>query len=245
MKNNPEISLDDFRGPLDLLLHLIDKNKVDIYDIPIVEITDQYIDFIEKSEDKLNIASEFIVTAATLISIKTRMLLPKYEEEEDPRTELVDRLIEYRYYKKVSEELERLEKNGNRTMIKGPTIPDEVAEFEFKPDVTELFSGTNIKELGNVFRELLKRYDERIDEVRSNFSKVEEDRWTVSDRIDYLREKIQTKKRFNFSEVIEEAVSRLQVIVTFLAMLELTKIGEVQIYQDDTLSDIKVEVFCG
>ncbi len=245
MKNNLEINLNDFTGSLDLLLHLIEKNKVDIYDIPIVEITDQYIEFIEKTEDKLNIASEFIVTAATLISIKTRMLLPKHEDEEDPRTELVNQLLEYKYYKMISERLHELEKEGNKVIIKGTNLPDEVIQYEYKPNVDELFSGTNTEELCNIFEKLLKNFNDRIDTIRSGFDRVIDDKWTISDRIDYLRKFCKEKIKFSFSELMKEATSRLQIVVTFLAILELTKLGELGISQDKFNTDINIEVISG
>lgn len=245
MKNSLEITLDDFRGPLDLLLHLIEKNKVDIYDIPIVEITDQYIEFIDNADDKLGIASEFIVTAATLISIKTKMLLPKHEEEDDPRTELIEQLLEYKYFKRVSEELHELEKEGNKTIVKPSNIPPEVLKYEYKPNVEELFSNTNINELESIFKDLLKRFDERIDKVRSGFDRVIDDRWTISDRINFLRIYAKEKTKFKFSELVNDSVSKLQIVVTFLALLEMIKIGELRIRQEVALSDINIEVNCG
>ena len=124
-------------GPLDLLLHLIDKNKINIYDIPIAEITEQYLEYINAMETKnLEIMSEFLVMAATLIKIKSKMLLPVEETDEeddvDPRQELVERLLEYKMFKYISEELKDYEQNASKSLYKEPTIPDEIADYKQK-----------------------------------------------------------------------------------------------------------------
>ena len=129
------VKLQVFEGPLDLLLHLIDKNKIDIYDIPIVEITNQYMEYIKAMEkEDLNVMSEFLVMAATLLDIKCKMLLPKEVnedgEEEDPRQELVEQLLEYKMYKYMSYELKDRELESERVMYKTPTNPREVMEYE-------------------------------------------------------------------------------------------------------------------
>ena len=125
------VKLEAFEGPLDLLLHLIEKNKVNIYDIPIVEITEQYLEYIREMERQdLNVVSEFLVMAATLIDIKCKMLLPKEVDEEgeeiDPRTELVEQLLEYKMYKFMAEELKDRQMDAGRSLYKNPTIPEEV-----------------------------------------------------------------------------------------------------------------------
>ena len=137
------VKLQVFEGPLDLLLHLIDKNKIDIYDIPIVEITNQYMDYIKAMErEDLNVMSEFLVMAATLLDIKCKMLLPKEVtedgEEEDPRQELVEQLLQYKMYKYMSYELRDRELDGGRTMYKDPTIPEEVMNYVEPVDLDEL-----------------------------------------------------------------------------------------------------------
>ena len=137
------VKLEAFEGPLDLLLHLIEKNKIDIYDIPIVEITAQYLDYIRQMQrEDMNVMSEFLVMAATLIDIKCKMLLPKEVnedgEEEDPRAELVQKLLEYKMYKYMSYELkDRLSVSG-KVLYKDPTIPEEVAKYEQPVDLEEL-----------------------------------------------------------------------------------------------------------
>ena len=129
------VKLQVFEGPLDLLLHLLEKNKVNIYDIPIVEITAQYMEYIaEMKRQDLDVLSEFLVMAATLIDIKSRMLLPSdpdsEEEQEDPRAELVQQLLEYKMYKCMAYELKDRQMDAQRVMFKEPTIPDEVLAYE-------------------------------------------------------------------------------------------------------------------
>ena len=137
------VKLEAFEGPLDLLLHLIDKNKVSIYDIPIVDITEQYLEYIKQMDSKnLEVMSEFLVMAATLVNIKSKMLLPVEETEEeeivDPRQELVNRLLEYKMYKYISEELKDREMDASRVMFKPPTIPQEIADYQEDINVEDL-----------------------------------------------------------------------------------------------------------
>ena len=136
--------LEKFEGPLDLLLHLIEKNKIDIYDIPIVEITKQYLDYVNQMEkEDLNIVSDFLVMAATLLDIKSRMLLPALEveedgEETDPRAELVARLLEYKKYKLLAQELAEMEDQAGDVLFKKPTVPREVAKYEPPVDLDQM-----------------------------------------------------------------------------------------------------------
>ena len=135
--------MQDFEGPLDLLLHLIEKNKINIYDIPIAEITDQYLEYVScMEEESLDVVSEFLVMAATLLDIKARMLLPREVseegEEEDPRAELVERLLEYKTYKYMSLELKDMEVDADKVFYKAPTIPREVEKYEEPVDLDGL-----------------------------------------------------------------------------------------------------------
>ena len=143
------VKLQAFEGPLDLLLHLIEKNKVNIYDIPIVEITRQYLEYVNQMDRQdLDVVSEFLVMAATLIDIKSRMLLPKEVKEDgeevDPRAELVEKLLEYKMYKYMSYELRDREQEAELAMYKFPTIPEEVAAYEPPVDLDELLAGITL-----------------------------------------------------------------------------------------------------
>ena len=147
-----DIKLDVFEGPLDLLLHLIEKNKYNIFDIPIVEITQQYLEYLDAmEEDDMDVMSEFLVMAATLISIKSKMLLPKEEEteeEEDPRAELVKSLLEYKMYKYASLELKDMSIDAANAYFKSPSIPKEVKEVKEEVDPAELIGDLTMQKLG-------------------------------------------------------------------------------------------------
>ena len=169
--------LEHFEGPLDLLLHLIEKNKVSIYDIPIVTITEQYLDYVSRMEkEDLDVVSEFLVMAATLIDIKSRMLLPAEEEEEadeeDPRAELVRRLLEYKMYKLMAQELEEREQEAESFFYKMPTIPKEVAKYEPPVNLDELLDGLTLAKLQQIFGSVMKRREDKIDPVRSRFGTI-------------------------------------------------------------------------
>ena len=158
------VKLEVFEGPLDLLLHLIDKNKIDIYDIPIVEITNQYMEYIRNMQrEDLNIMSEFLVMAATLLDIKCRMLLPKEVneegEEEDPRQELVEQLLQYKMYKYISYELKEREMDSDMVLYKGPTIPEEVKEYVEPVNLDKLLGDLTLQKLGAIFQDVMKRQD--------------------------------------------------------------------------------------
>ena len=171
------VKLEVFEGPLDLLLHLIDKNKIDIYDIPIVEITSQYMEYIRNMErEDLNVMSEFLVMAATLLDIKCRMLLPKEVneegEEEDPRQELVEQLLQYKMYKYVASELKDREGDADFVMYKKPSIPEEVEQYVEPVDLDRLLGDLTLSRLTDIFRDVMKRQTEKIDPVRSKFGKI-------------------------------------------------------------------------
>ena len=156
------VKLQVFEGPLDLLLHLLEKNKVNIYDIPIVEITAQYMEYIaELKRQDLDVLSEFLVMAATLIDIKSRMLLPSdpdsEEEQEDPRAELVQQLLEYKMYKCMAYELKDRQMDAQRVMFKEPTIPDEVLAYEEPLDIEELVSDVTLAKLNDIFKNIMKK----------------------------------------------------------------------------------------
>ena len=214
------VKLSVFEGPLDLLLHLIDKNKIDIYDIPIVEITDQYLEYIHQMErEDLDIMSEFMVMAATLLDIKCRMLLPKEVneegEEEDPRAELVQQLLEYKMYKYMSYELRDRMNEASRSVYKEPTLPREVLEYRTPVDTSELLSQISLAKLHTIYKMILKRQEDKIDPIRSKFGKIEKEEVSLPGKV--------------------------HVIVTFLAILELMKTGKIRISQEELFGDILIE----
>lgn len=241
------VKLQAFEGPLDLLLHLIDKNKVDIYDIPIVEITDQYMAYIKKMEEEsLDIMSEFLLMAATLLDIKSRMLLPKEEveeddESEDPRAELVQQLLEYKMYKTISYELRDRQMDADHIFYKGPTLPDEVLKYEAPVDLEELMSDLTLNKLNDIFQQVLKRQDNRRDPIRSTFGKIKKEEISLEQKMEWTIAFAKAHNTFSFRTLLEASHSKTEVIVTFLCILEMMKAGQIFITQEDTFTDIMIE----
>lgn len=240
------VKLQVFEGPLDLLLHLLDKNKVNIYDIPIVEITNQYMEYIEEMKrHDLNILSEFLVMAATLIDIKSRMLLPatgeEEEEDEDPRNELVQQLLEYKMYKCMAYELKDLQIDAGRYMFKEPTIPEEVLAYEEPINMEELVSDVTLAKLNEIFKSIMKKQVDKIDPIRSKYGKIEKEEVSLEDKMSYLESYAMQHKHFSFRNLLEEQSSKVEIIVTFLAILELMKMGKIFISQEKIFDDIKID----
>jgi len=236
------IKLENFEGPLDLLLHLIDKNKIDIYDIPIVIITTQYLDHIHNMEkNQMEAMSEFIEMAAILISIKTKMLLPKYEdedEEDDPREALVQKLIEYRKYKMISESLKSKHEHADKVIFKGPTIPEEVRNYVQVPEVEEILGDIEFAALYQVFQNVMKRSRDKFDVVRSKFGEIKKEAFTVQDKIEQLLGLREIYSSLSFVDLLDNMKTKSEMIVTFLAVLELMKMGSVRVKQTDVFDDI-------
>lgn len=239
------VKLQVFEGPLDLLLHLIDKNKIDIYDIPIVEITNQYMDYIKAMErEDLNVMSEFLVMAATLLDIKCKMLLPKEVtedgEEEDPRQELVEQLLQYKMYKYMSYELRDRELDGGRTMYKDPTIPEEVMDYVEPVDLDELLGNLTLATLNRVFQDVIRRQEDKIDPVRSKFGKLEKEEVTVEEKLETVTDYAREHKHFSFRTLLDSQKSKMQTVVTFLAVLQLIKEGILIVQQEHAFDDIMI-----
>ena len=244
-----EFKLEKFEGPLDLLLHLIDKNKVDIYDIPISLITEQYMEYLEalKEDDyDMDTMSEFIVMASTLLDIKCRMLLPKEKNEEgeeiDPRTELVQRLLEYKIYKYASLELRDMSMDASRALYKQSSMPDEILHMETPIDYSTLIGDTTLKKLNSIFDELMKRQEDKIDPVRSKFGTIEKEEIDTEAKVQHIREFARNHRRFSFRDLLTQASSKAEIIVSFLCILEMMKNGEITAEQSDIDSDIEIVV---
>lgn len=239
------VKLQVFEGPLDLLLHLIDKNKIDIYDIPIVEITNQYMEYIRAMEkEDLNVMSEFLLMAATLLDIKCRMLLPvevnEEGEEEDPRQELVEQLLQYKMYKYMSYELKDRQTDGERILYKEATVPREVEEYMEPVDLDVLLEGLSLSKLNQIFQDVMRRQTEKIDPIRSRYGKIEKEEVTLSEKLSYVEEYSRLHKKFSFRQLLTKQASKVQIIVTFLAILELMKVGKITIQQENTFDDITI-----
>lgn len=240
-----EFKLQVFEGPLDLLLHLIEKNKIDIYDIPIVEITDQYLEYVNQMpKEDLDMASEFLLMAATLIDIKSRMLLPKEVDEEgneiDPRAELVEKLIEYKMYKHAAQELRDMQVYAGKSLYKDPTIPKEVKKYQQPVDLDKLLKDVDLSKLNEIFQMVLRRQVDKIDPVRSKFGTIEMEEVSLPEKMDFVSHTIKTKKKCSFRQLLENASSKIEVVVSFLAILELIKVGEITVSQEHTFDDIYI-----
>ena len=225
------VKVDVFEGPLDLLLHLIKQNQIDIYDIPIALVTEQYLDYIRimKALD-LSIAGEFLVMAATLMYIKSRMLLPapieeEEEEGEDPRAELVQRLVEYKRFKEAAVRLSQQALLGVDVFIR-PAREIEAEAGEIEADLFHLI---------DALRELIKRQE------IEDFHEVTLERVTLQDKMTELWDKLQgAKEAVAFSALFTPLSSRLELIVTFLALLELIRSGMLRAYQRDVFGPVWV-----
>ena len=239
------VKLEAFEGPLDLLLYLIEKNKVDIYDIPIVEITAQYLEYIrDMEEEDMNIVSEFLVMAATLLDIKCRMLLPKEVnedgEEEDPRAELVQQLLEYKMYKYMSYGLKDKMTEAGNVFCRNLSLPEEVQQYKAPIDYEELIGDTTLQMLHGIFKDIMKRQVDRVDPIRSQYGNIVRDEVDVERKTIYIEEYIKTRKHFGFRDLLEKQSSKLELVVTFLVVLELIKTGKVTIRQDGLFDDIYI-----
>ena len=239
------VKLQIFEGPLDILLHLIEKNKVDIYDIPIVEITAQYLDYIKAMEtEDMNVMSEFLVMAATLLEIKCRMLLPREVDEEgeeiDPRAELVQKLLEYKMYKYMSYELKDRQVDAARTLFREKNLPKEVADYRPPVDLKALLGDADLAKLQSLFKMVMKRQEDKIDPVRSSFGNIEKDEVDMDAKTTYVEGFIRLHKTFSFRQLLEKQKSKMEIIVTFLVILEMMKMGKISIVQENTFDDIMI-----
>lgn len=238
---NVKFKINDFLGPLDLLLHLIKESKMDIMNIEIESITKQYMDYLDLQEKmNLEIASEYLVLAAELLEIKSKMLLPRQkveeeEEEEDPREELINRLLEYQAYKEITKVLHEKESLRREIYTKSPeNIKNYIDE------VTEINVDVSLDDLVEAF----KRYLIRQKENKPLKTKVTVNEISVSSRRHDIKRLLKSKKRVSFFELFP-VLTKEYVVATFLAVLEMAKNGELTITQDKAFDDIICEVVPG
>lgn len=242
-----EYKLDVFEGPLDLLLHLIDTNKLNIYDIPIALLTDQYLEAISGiEEEQMDSMSEFLVMAATLLRIKSKLLLPKEVDEEtgeeiDPRQELVERLLEYKMYKYTSMELKDMAFDADKVFYKESKLPPEILNYKETVKVSDLLNDVTLKQLNDIFDNVMKRREDKIDPVRSKFGKIEKEEVSLTKKMNFVQNYGLLKRHFSFRELLETGTDKMNVIVTFLCILELMKMGRMSISQKDIFEDIEID----
>ena len=236
--NKYAIKIDNFEGPLDLLCHLIDKNKMDIYDIKINEIADQYIEYLNQMEEmNLDIASEFIMMASTLIYLKSKSLLPKQEEAEEELTEeeLIQRIIEYKKYKEIIRKLKvNYEENskvflGNQEQIE---LPKKRIEKEYDKDL-----------IPNLYKTLLEKNEEKINKNAENIEKIAiTDNYTVTSKVKEMFKALIKNNKFVFNKLFSlKEHNKQEVVTAFSGLLEMSKRDKVNTKQEDLFEDIIVE----
>jgi segregation and condensation protein A len=230
------IKLPVFEGPLDLLLFLIRKNELDIYDIPIATVTRQYLEAIYAMKDlQIEVAGEFFVMAATLMEIKSRMLLPKHqqaidpnaeEDDLDPRWELVHQLLQYKKFKEAAGNL-------NQMALDAQNMMPRPAGSAFAPAAERELKHVDRIEVWNTFNLVLRRLAEKL-----VVGEIHAEHVTVADQMEYLLERIKTQKSFVFSQLFAEKITLRKLVATFLAVLELTRLKKLRVQQDEAFTDI-------
>jgi len=232
------VKFEVFEGPLDLLLYLIKKEEVDIYEVNLTKLATQFIAHIDlMREFDLEIAGEFLVMASTLMYIKSRELLPvdqqvqvePEEDGEDPRWELIRQLVEYKKFKDAAAQLQTLEARQEGVY---PRLP---AKLEFASDAPAAKLEVSIFDLLNAVNSVLKRFEKR-DSTRE----IYEDKWTVSEKIEYIVRTLTTRETIRFSELFEDAMSRSEVVCTFLALLELIRLKQLVCAQMEAFAEIEI-----
>ena len=231
-----EITIDNFSGPMDLLLHLIKQSKMDIMNIKLEVIIDEYLDYIKKMDElNLDVASSYLVMAAELLEIKSKMLLPKEEleeEEEDPKERLINRLILYQQYKDQIESFKELESERGTYFTKIPSSLDEYQEGEKKALITDV----TLDDLVSAFEKFL----ERVDLEKPIHTKVTKKELSVEERITNIKSRFKFAKKIDFYDLFD-VKTKEYVVVTFLAILEMAKNREITIYQDGNFDNIICE----
>jgi len=230
-----------FEGPFDLLYHLIEKNEIDIHDIPIALITEQYIEYLNSMPERdMDSMSEFVLMAAELLEIKSKLLLPKQPAEEgdgtDPREELVRKLIEYKRFREISEvfrERDGLSGFCYRQFDATVSLPEVSA-----PSVSEVMDGIGLDVLFSSFGEVLKRRERKVDRIRSGFGSVRKDTYTVAQKIGHIMNLLTAKKTVRFSRIFGPEPDRSEMVVTFLALLELIRMKRITASQSGLFGEI-------
>lgn len=243
-QNSYTIKIDRFEGPFDLLLFFIERDELDINDIPISKITQDFLDYIKHLESlNIDVASEFILVAATLMRIKAKMLIPRKELDEegneiDPRQELAQKLLEYQRYKEILDDLSALESQRSMMHQRG-TATQELKQIATKALIdVELESLTSYKLLES-FRKIMEKYEERKNRVVHEIVRYE---YTIREQQAYIREQFKTRKEVDFNDLFEPLDNRVHAIVTFLALLELLNLQQVEITQGEGLNNFWIKL---
>lgn len=241
----PKVKIANFEGPFDLLLHLIKKNEMDIYNVEIYKITNQYLRYLEEMKTiDLEITSEFIVVAATLIEIKSKKLLPKVKEkeenEEDIEKDLLEKLIEYKKIKQASNYLrERFVSLGD-IYTKKPEIIEDLNEEKTDNNV-DIFKNITLLDLYNIYNKLIEGFLNKKNIENKIEKNIFVDKYKIEDKMQELIDKIKSNEIFKFKEIIDTSECKLETVVTFLAILELIKLRIINVYQENNFEDILIE----
>lgn len=238
------IKIENFEGPFDLLLHLIKKNKMDIYDVKIHEITYQYLEYIHRiREMDLEVTSEFIVMAASLLEIKSKTLLPKQpaqeeNEDEDPRKQLIEKLIEYNKFKSAAEFLKNREIKTGKCFSKKPEIIVKKTE-SLKPQ--DFLKGMTMLKLYNIYSKLINTYIDKINVDNKIEREIPKDKFKIEDKMNYIKSNVDFGQTIQFSNILNKCSFKIEKVVTFIALLELIRLGIVSAIQNENFNEIYIE----
>jgi len=237
------VKLDAYEGPLDLLLKLIQRHEIDIYDIPISSLTNQYLQEIAHLSSDMEQLSEFLVMAATLLEIKSRMLLPRPKleanaEVEDPREALVQKLIAYKQAQALVQEFQKLSPIGERITNSGDTsLLKQLRQDAKSQQPADMLSITQLTQL---FAEVMSRKEDRRDTVRAGYGKMPRDRFTVTEKVSHIRHMLRKQSRVSLLAMFSNCRSKNEMVVTFLALLEMMRQGEIRTSQNEAFADVEV-----
>ncbi|MDY4605546.1 segregation/condensation protein A [Clostridium tertium] len=239
----PKVKVANFEGPFDLLLHLIKKNEMDIYNVEIYKITSQYLKYLDDMKIMdLEITSEFIVVAATLIEIKSKKLLPNIkvseENEEDIEKNLMEKLIEYKKIKGAALFFKEKYINSGDIYTKKPEIIEEIKSDKKEEDI---FKNITLLDLYNIYNKLIENFLMKQNKENVIQRKIYIDKYKIEDKMDELLRNIEEERIVKFRDIIRESECKLEAVVTFLALLELIKLRMIKAYQNDNFDDILIE----
>lgn len=235
-----KVKLPYFEGPLDLLLFFVKRDELNIYDIPISKITKDFLEYIHLMQMlDLEIASEFIVMASTLMQIKAKMLLPKPEtdtdeEEEDPRTELVRRLLEYKKFKELANDFSKMEDEAGKIYYR-QYFKNDARDYYDEEELYGSLKDVSLFDLISVFKKALETSKEK------EFQEIEPQNYKVEDEMENILNRLKFKDNFSFNEILKDYTEKLKIIVAFLAILELARLKKIRISQHETFGEIFIE----
>ena len=232
------IKLENFEGPLDLLLYFIKRDKIDIYDIPITQITNEYISVIDEAKTlDVSIAGEFLFMASLLLRIKTQMLLPRQVDEEsldidDPRIDLVAQLLEYKKYKNIANKLKNLHFENKDTFFRSSTK----VVYDESPDISDFLQEVTLYEISKIFKEAIENAP-----TQDSFE-IYRETVSLKDQKEFILQRLKTNKISSLKKLVKKLETKIEIIVTFLALLEMIKQSEIICLQKENFNDIEIKL---